>query len=192
MKKTLNVIILLFAFGNIFCQTENLNQNRYRFAKKVFEKEYLKTAYKKFRGKITIVDDFTIKYDEKTLNIPNSKEEYRLIFTSGIFYPNIVTGNEVAEIKTKNELDKMTKDEKIFYNITRTDSISIGSFDELTFLNPNINTKRFQIWIFRKGEMNPTECYFEIQNVNATKETKPEEFVKKAKLTFFKSGTIIM
>jgi hypothetical protein len=192
MKKILYVVILLFSIGNIFCQTENLNQGKYRFAKRVFEKEYLKTAYEKFDGKIIIVNDFTIKYDEKTLNIPNLEEEYKLIFTKGIFYPNIVMGNEIAEIKTKAEIDKMTKDEKIFYNMTRTDSLTIGAFDELPLLNPNVKTKRFLIWIFRNGEMNPTEWYFELQNANATKETELKEFIKKAKLTFCKSGTIII
>jgi hypothetical protein len=192
MKKVLKIIILLFSFGTIFGQSENLNQTKYQFAKKVFEKEYLKTTYEKFGGKIIIENETKIKYDEKTLNIPNLNAEFKSIFTKGIFYPNIVTGNKIAEIKTKIELDKMTTQEKVFYNMIRTDSLTIGNFDELKLLNPNCQTKRFLIWIYRKGMANPTEWYFEIQNKKANEKTTLTEFMENAELTFIKKGTIII
>jgi hypothetical protein len=192
MKKVLNIIILLFSFGTIFGQNENLNQTKYQFAKKVFENEYLKTTYEKFGGKIVIENETTIKYDEKTLNIPNLNAELKLIFTNGIFYPNIVTGNQIAEIKTEEELNKMPQNEKVFYNMTRTDYLRIGNFDELKLLNPNCQTKRFLIWIYRKGMANPTEWYFELQNNKANEKTKLSEFMENAELTFIKKGTIII
>lgn len=192
MKKILNIIIVLFSFGTMFSQNENLNQTKYQFAKNVFEKEYLKTTYEKFDGKIIIENETTIKYDEKTLIIPDLKNEFKLIFTKGIFYPNIVTGNQIAEVKTKIELEKMTENERVFYNMTRTDSLTIGNFDELKLLNPNYQTKRFLIWIYRKGMANPTEWYFELQNIKANEKTNLTEFIENAKLTFIKKGTIII
>ena len=192
MNKLSKIILLFFSFGTIFSQEENLYQTKYQFAKNVFEKEYVKTTYQKFIGKIVIENETTIKYDEKTLNIPNINAEFKLIFTNGIFYPNIVTGNQIAETKTKDELDKMNTNEKVFYNLTRTDYLSIGNFTELKLLNPNYQTKRFLIWIFRKGMVNPTEWYFEIQNKKANEKTKLIEFINCAELTFIKKGTIII
>jgi hypothetical protein len=76
--------------------------------------------------------------------------------------------------------------------MTRTDSLTIGNFDELKLLNPNYQTKRFLIWIYRKGMANPTEWYFELQNIKANEKTNLTEFIENAELTFIKKGTIII
>jgi hypothetical protein len=151
------------------------------------------TTYEKFDGKISVVNENTIRFDEKTLIFfENSKDEYLVIFIKGLFYPNIITGNIISEIKSKEELENMSDKDRIFYNIARTDSLTIGYIDELKLLNPNHKTKRFIIWVFRKGMINPTAWYFELQNNKATRKTSLSEFIQNAKLTFCKSGTIII
>lgn len=190
LKTTL--IIYIFSFGKVFSQKENLNQTKYQFAKNIFEKEYSKSNFEKFKGKIEPVNKNTIKFDEKTLIIPNLKEEFKFIFTNGIFHPNIIFGNHITKLKTKEELDKMNSNEKMFYNMSRTDSLTIGNFEELSLLNPNHKNKRFLVWIYTKGMMNPTEYYIELQNKKARRKTKLYDFIKNSKLTFCKKGTIII
>lgn len=191
MKKLLKTIFLVLACVSVYAQEENLEQTKYQFAKRVFEKEYLETVFEKFSGKIVVENENTIKFDEKTLTL-NVNKEYQEIFTSGLFYPNLITGNHIVEIKTKEELAKMTTNEIVFYNMTRTDSARIGNMQELVLLNPNYQTKRFLIWIMRPGRANAQEWYFELQNKKASKKTKLSDFIKNAKLTFSKSGTIII
>ncbi|UOK42234.1 MULTISPECIES: hypothetical protein [Flavobacterium] len=191
MKKILKTIIIVLSCFSVYAQKENLNQTKYQFAQRVFEKEYSETVFEKFRGRIIIENENTIKFDEKTLTL-NVNKEYIDIFTSGLFYPNLITGNHIVEIKSQEELDKMTKDEKLFYNLSRTDSLTISNLQELYLLNPNYQTKRFCFWIFRPGRANAQEWYFELQNKKATKNTKLSDFIKNAKLTFCKSGTIII
>ncbi|MBC7439334.1 MAG: hypothetical protein H7250_05055 [Flavobacterium sp.] len=191
MKITISILILL-SFYSIFGQNEKITESKYQFAKQIFENKYINTTYKKFGGKIIIENNNIIKYDEKTLKIPNLNEEFKLIFTLGIFYPNIVTGNQISEIKTKDELEKMSTSERVFYNMLRTDSLTIGRLEELKLLNPNYKTKRFLIWIYKNGIMNPTEWYFELQNKKAKKKTNLKEFIKNAELTFCKKGTLII
>ncbi len=186
------LIIIIFLFGKVFSQEENLNQTKYQFAKNIFEKEYFKTKYEKFNGKIEFVNKNTIKFDEKTLIIPDVKDEFKSIFTKGIFHPNIIFGNHITKLKTKDELDKMTTNEKVFYNMSRTDSLTIGNFEELNLLNPNHKIKRFLVWVYTKGTMNPTEYYIELENKKAKRKTKLSDFLKNATLTFCKKGTIII
>jgi hypothetical protein len=174
----------------VYSQEEYSEQAKYRFAKKVFEKEYLETVFENFSGKIVVENENTIKFDEKTLTL--NVKEYREIFTSGLFYPNLIIGNHTVDIKTKEELEKMTTNEIVFYNMTRTDSVRIGNMQELVLLNPNYQTKRFLIWIMRPGRANAQEWYFELQNKKANKKTKLSDFIKNAKLTYSKSGTIII
>lgn len=191
MRGKLKTIIIILSCVSVYAQEENLSQTKYHFAKKVFENEYSETVFEKFSGNIIVENENTLKFDEKTLTL-NINGEYKEIFTSGLFYPNLINGNHIVEIKTKDELEKMTVAEKVFYNMTRTDSLNIGNFQELVLLNPNYKTKRFRIWIFRPGRANPQEWYFELKNEKATKKTKLLDFIKNAKLTFCKSGTIII
>ena len=74
----------------------------------------------------------------------------------------------------------------------RNDSLYISSVEELERLNPNRKTKRFKFWLFRLGRANPQECYFELFNSKATKNTTWEEFLENAEMTFYYAGTIII
>jgi hypothetical protein len=189
--KTLLYIILTYTISitKLFGQSDAV---KYQFAKEVFEKEYQTKSYEKFTGKIVIENKNSIKYDEKVLTVPDISDDYKLIFTKGIFYPNIITGNQIAITKRKSEIDSMTANEKLFYSMTRTDSLGIGNFGELEELNPNPQTKRFIFWLWTLGRANPTECYFELKDEKATKETSLKEFIENSKLTFYYKGTIII
>ena len=187
------ILILFFAsFGTLFAQSENLNNSKYKLAKEIFETKYLKQNFEKFKGKITPISNNAIQFNEKTLIFFNINEEYKSIFTNGIFYPNIITGNTSSIIKSAKELNIMKEEEKILYNMTRTDSLQISYFSELKGLNPSPRIKRFVFLLQKIGIINPTECYFELENEKATTETSLSEFIQNAKLNFYYEGTLII
>lgn len=190
MKSILHLILFVI-YGNIFGQNKDLDKSEYRFAKEAFRKEYSKKSYERFKGLI-IENPGSIKFDEKTFEFLNNVGDYKLIFTLGILYPNIITGNVVAKTKSNEELKSLTESEKVFYNMMRIDSLKIGAFRELPALNPNEQIKRFSFWLFNKGSMNPTEYYFELENKEATDKTTLSEFIKNSILTFIYKGTIII
>jgi hypothetical protein len=192
MRTTIGIFLMMLLFGNVSAQTDDLNNGKYHFAKHVFEQNYSKKHFKRFKGKIIVVNNNSIKFDEKTLVIYGLNPEYKSIFTSGIFYPNIITGNRRAIIKSKKEIESMTKGERVIYNMTRSDSIKITYFDQLKALNPNAKIRRFIFWQQDIDTMNPNECYFELENENATEKTSLSEFIENAKLTFYYKGTIII
>ncbi|MGV3460909.1 MAG: hypothetical protein ACO1N9_10705 [Flavobacterium sp.] len=191
MKK-LVTICMFFSFCLSYSQTESLTDNKYILPKKVFEAEYKPQKHKPYKGKITITNKNTIRYGDKVLTIPDLEENYRRIFTSGLFHPEVIVGNEKVVLKSKAELDTVSQLKRFLYNLARRDSIQIGSLDELKLLNPNPQTKRFVFWLSQKNIMNATECYFELYNAKATDKTSMNEFISGARLTFYHRGSIII
>lgn len=191
-KKVTFSLIALFAITKLQAQDSDSEKSKYQFAKKVFRKEYKEEKFNRFSGVITIINEHTWRFDEKVLTIGDISEEHKLIFTKGIFYPNIITGNIIAETKTQEELSAMSVSEKVFYNIRRTDSLTIGHFEELEKFNNGPISKRFVFWLYSKGFVNPTECYIELINEKATSNTSFIEFLDNARLSFYHRGTLIL
>ncbi len=151
-----------------------------------------KKCFENYNVEIKIINESTFKFGEKTLSITNTDKSLLKIFKEGIFNPDIVFGSETSKPLTQNQIDTMSTSEKVFYNMDRNDSFNISSVKELVKLNPNYKTKRFVLWLFSPGRLNPTEYYFEIYNDKANKKSSLNEFLENAKMTFFYKGTIII
>jgi hypothetical protein len=173
-------------------QEKYAHKNSYTFVNEVFKTEYTEKVYERFTGKIIAVDSSTIQFEEKRFKISDIHPDYIAIFTEGIFYPDIMTEGYNSPVKSKAEIDSMTNEERIFYNMTRTDTLFISIFRELTDLNPDDQTKRFLFWEYKRNFMNRIEHYIELKNEKATKETPIIDFIKNARLTFYRKGTIII
>ncbi|MDR0229918.1 MAG: hypothetical protein LBI72_12775 [Flavobacteriaceae bacterium] len=185
------VLLTILFLCNIQLLLGKSESDKYRFAKQAFKAiNYKVNDYARFDGEISKLENGTYKFDEKYLKIQLDNPKYETIFKSGVFNPDIVFGE--TSKKTQAEIDTLSQNQKVFYNLIRNDSLTICCVEELKELNPNHQTKRFAFWLFRIGMANPTEYYFELYNKNATKETTIEEFIENAKMTFFFIGTIII
>ena len=191
MRQTLLILASILLLSFLLTQTYG-QSSKYQFAKDVFKNEYKKQNLERFDGKVEKLDENTFRYGEKVLTVYSEDKSLITIFSKGIFHPNIIGGKHTTKALTKSQLDTMSTQEKVFYNLTRNDSTTIGNLEELERLNPDSKTKRFVFWLYRKGIANPTECYFELYNERANKKMTIEEFVKNARLTFYYRGTIII
>ena len=202
MKRHFIITILTLTFFSVDAQTtDNKNQTKREFknqgeqedyqARQLFKKEYSKTHFDKFKGDIVINGDDFI-FGDKTFVITNTPKELTPIFSSGIFYPNIITGDTKSVVKSQAELDTLSTVQKVFYNMTRTDSFTISGFEELKFLAKSNTQKRFRFWLFRKGVANPTVCFIELTNDKANGNTDLTTFINGAALTYFKSGWVVI
>ena len=188
MKKVLISIILY-----CFCQLHTYAQDaEYEFAESVFKKEYKRRQFAPFNGKVETIDEHTFRYGEKVLSIDTEDKSVMTIFSRGIFHPDIIDGKETIKALTKSQLDTMSIENQLFYNLSRNDSIRIGEIEELTQLNPDFKTKRFVFWLYQRGMANPTECYFELYNNQGTQKMTMEKFVSGSRVTFYYKGTIII
>lgn len=187
--KTLIISVLLFCI----CLSQTHGQNsKYQFSTDVFKKEYKKREVEAFKGKVVKINETTFQYGDKVLEVDCEDSSLLIIFSTGIFHPNIIGGKVTNKSLTQSQLDTMSTEKQIFYNLSRNDSIRIGEVEELGRLNPNSKTRRFVFWLYQKGMLNPTECYFELYNDKGRRRMKIAEFVKGSKVTFYHRGTIII
>jgi hypothetical protein len=188
MKTILRILLII-----ITCLTQTFGQNsKYDFARGVFTKEYIKQNHQRFSGHVRQINEHTFRYGDKVLIVDAEDGRLLTIFSKGIFHPDIIDKRRATKPLTKVQLDTLTESEQVFYNLARNDSTIIGSLEELEKLNPDSKRKRFVFWLYRKGMMNPTECYFELYNDKGTKEMMIEEFINNSKLTFYHRGTLIL
>ncbi|QIG88652.1 hypothetical protein G6R40_02760 [Chryseobacterium sp. POL2] len=181
MKTVIQIIFLILIPFNIYSQSENINSGKYHPAKEIFEKKYKKKDYLKFTElQVKIETNKVILNNTKTIEFAEKLDyKYKLILQNGFLDP---------------------------YEINKSSYLKIASFDELSLLNPNPQTKRFKFWIFPtkansnqtdfekllSSRINPDEYYLELTNENANENTSYEDFIKNAKLTFLIFGTIII
>jgi len=194
-KKTwiliLQISLTMIIFENhLLGQTQEKQEEKW--AKDIFNKRTQILDYPKFKGQITILDSNSFKFNEKTLIIDNPGEGLKVLLTNGIFYPNIITGNSVALIKTQQQVDSLSDSQKVFYNMSRTDSLRISDFEELKSLNKSPTQKKFKFYLYRLGIMNPTVYYIELTNENATNDFNQLEFMKGCKVTYIEKGSILL
>jgi hypothetical protein len=188
MKTILTSLLLL-----TICTIVTYGQSsKYEFAKGVFRREYKKQTFEKFNGEVERINENTFRYEDKVLTIHTEDKSLIPIFSKGIFHPDIIGGKHTTKSLTKSQLDTMSTDAQVFYNLSRNDSITIGDIEQLEKLNPNSRTKRFTFWLYNRAMANPTECYFELYNDKGTKEMTIEEFIDNSKLTFYYRGTLIL
>lgn len=186
-KLFISIMVYSFFQANVYAQNAE-----YKLAERVFKKEYKRQQFAPFNGKVETIDEKTFRYGEKVLKIDTENKAVLTIFSRGIFHPDIIGGKETIKALTKIQLDTMSIERQVFYNLSRNDSIRIGEVEELRQLNPNFKTKRFVFWLYQKGMLNPTECYFELYNSGGTKKMTMEEFISGSTVTFYYKGTIII
>lgn len=179
--KTLFTSILFFNLALLKAQTiqttptstgskkefKNYGEQEDSLSRHFFEENYSRQEYKKYDNLIIISGD-TVKYSDKyfLVWIP---AKFKKIFSTGIIYPSIMIGQS-------NRYHKLT----------------VANFEELTFLNNSPTKKRFRFWLTGKGEINPTVCFIELTNLNATDKTDIASFIDGAILTFYKAGWFII
>lgn len=201
IRHTILIILLLFSITKITAQIPETNPGKKEFknqgeqedywAEKLFEEKYMKQNYKRFTGDIVVIDQNNIRFGNKILRAYFSPE-LKSIFTQGIFYPQIITGDSVSTKKSAEEVNKMTNIQKVFYNMAQNDTLAIGEFEELKFLSTSPTIKRFRFWEYRNWSANPQVYFIELTNTTVDESTDLATFIKGATLTFVKDGWIIL
>jgi hypothetical protein len=146
---------------------KNQGEQEDSWTEQFFEKNYSRQKFEKYDSAIVTSGD-TVKYSDKYFLVWTA-EKFKHIFSKGIFYPTIITGPRKSDYR-----------------------LTISNFEELKFLNHSPTQKRFRFWLNRNTLLNPTVCFIELTNQNATDKTDLETFISGALLTFYKEGWIII
>ena len=146
---------------------KNQGEQEDDWAKQLFEKNYSREKFKNYDSIIVISGD-TVKYSDKYFLVW-AEEKFKLIFSKGIFYPTIITGQDNQDYR-----------------------FIISNFEELKLLSHSPTQKRFRFWLYHSTSLNPTVCFIELTNQNATDSTDIDTFIEGAALTFYIEGWIVI
>lgn len=170
---------------------KNQGEQEEYWAKQLFIKSYKPMNFDRFKDKI-IVNGSVYTFGNENITISEEVENYNLIFKNGLLYPGIFNGNVNTKILNESEVKELTEQQRVLYNLGRTDNIIISAFEECKFLNSNFKQRRFKFWLTRQGMLNPTVYFLELTNEKANRRTSLQSFLQDAKLTFFKEGWIVL
>ena len=143
----------------------NQGEEENYWAVQFFNTEYKNQTFENLEDSSIFISEDTIKYGNKILEIKGINPEFKPIFKKQISYLDV---------------------------IPYPDTISICCVQELNFLDISPKIKRFSCWLFRMGFANPTVYFIELTNDNANDKTDLENFMVGAKITFFKSGWVVI
>ena len=196
--------------GGVLTDTAKLNKREFRnqgeqevyWAEQLFKNDYREEYYSKYKVRI-IENGDNYNYNGIVLIVVNSIRELKDIINQGIFYPDIISQSFVFKPSLKIRLQTDTaaqllknKSKKVVVkhlnDIVSKDSLTISNFEELRCLNITPTKRRFRFWLYTKGFANPTVCFLELTNSNASGKTSLASFIKGAQLTFFKKGWVII
>ena len=186
-------IITFPLFGISQKEFKNQGEQEKYWEKEVFAKSF-KYDIERFKGSIKYINKTTIKYDSTTLKILYTDSIIKQIFTLGIFYPDVFTKEiDSTIVRVSKSYNKNSSDEiNIENSKSINDTITISNVEELTFLNPSYKVKRFKFLRYYKWIINPSVYFFELTNDIATDKTDLISFIRGAKLTFIKSGSLLI
>lgn len=162
------------------------------WAQELFKKDYKKTLYKVYPSKIESLNETEFSYGNKTFKVYDVNETFKIIFSKGLLYPQLISGFTNKPRKSDKELDSLTSSEQFYYELNSGYSFTIMNLNELSFLSNSPKVKRFEFWLFRPAFANPTAYLFELTNKKANKSTSLKEFIENSKLTFLKEGWVIL
>ncbi len=170
----------------------------------LLNKEYSNKNYKRYDGKLLVVNENTIKYDDCILIFSNASNDLKRIFEIGILYPNIFVESEIESLSVKENPDSTLKNyDSLIVNVkisrknyglwfNRTDSLTITDFKEQKNFSKSPKVRVFEFLLFYKGFANPIEYTIELTNPYATSETNLENFINGARLTLVMKGSILI
>lgn len=147
---------------------ENAGERDCFASRQVFRRNYKQMDYPPYKGEVEVYKDekgMDVKYESALIKLGANDSLYYHLFSSKIIQPQLIGCNSLSG-----------------------HSILIH---ELTDLEKR-HKKRFSLWVFQPGCLNPEVVLIEITNPDKNKDAPLYEFVENAKLTFVYHGWIIM
>ena len=196
--KLLLLVVIILSFNNAMPQNDTTKRGVLKFdnqgdredywTKNLFDKGCEKQQFRRYSGKVKIVNKDTFAYGGNILIVKSKNEELNEIFRLGIIYSSMFGGS--VSRKDLN-IDSVAKEQNAIYNFMRIDSLTISDVEELETSN-SFSIKRFRFLLWRKGLANPMLHFFELTNDKANKKSSLLQFIRGSRLTFFKMYSILM
>ena len=141
-----------------------------------------KTIYNRFSGTITVISEDAIKYDDELLIILNTETKLKQLFETGILYPAII--RSPAGIKVSTAPADAVNTIKHDFTIQKLQLVRSKS--------KSGKIRRFKFVLYQNDIADPAEYFIELRNPKASFKTDIKKFIRGAKLTAIKRGSIVI
>lgn len=170
MKKYF-ILIFITIVSNYIQGQETEGEATTKRIKKIFKKEYSFNKYDKYNGLIEYqtYKDSLIVFNfnqESIIKLSHNDSIFIPLFSRGILYPHILRGGKQP--------------------------IYICCFENLNYTKPIPTKKRFSIWVFTEGFMNPSLFLIELTNKNTARDNSFESFLDNSYLSYIKYAWTIL
>ena len=153
--------------------------------KDIYSNKYSDTLYKKYEQAISKYNSNSYRFGDRILLTSEASNELELLLRYGLFYPQLVTGDSTIKYSTEVDSNAITR-------LSQNDTLTISSFQEIKVYPNNYQKKRFLVYIWFKGMLNPNLYTLELTDNTANETTTLQSFFKNASLTFLKYITILI
>lgn len=171
------------------------------WAEQAFTKSYKPRTFTRYRETI-IVKGSTFTYDKQVVEVYAS-QEIKSLFKKGIFYPSLLLyADNGLDRSVKIRMPKDTTQRsrsadtvpaaKNLQSIFNPESLAVSAFEELKPLETSPKHRRFRFLLYMKGLINPTLYFVELTNDKAASETDLTTFMKSARITFLRQGSLLI
>jgi hypothetical protein len=191
------VILIIFctSYFSIFAQNfaTQGEWEEYR-ARKIFSEIHPRQKFERFKGKLLILDEDGVQYDDIDVRLEGGNATVNSIFKQGIIYPSILPSPKPFR-GYKNVPDSLPSSARhtlLFPLSHKLDTLIVTNILELKFPDSPPSIKRFSFWLFQTGFANPTEYFFELTNEKANANTDMQTFIDGSTLTLFVYGSVII
>ena len=184
MKTTLFLSAIFFlGVTSAYCQTQG--EQEIAWIKDIYSQKYTDTLYKKYRMTIKKENSHTYRFRDRILLTSGETNDLELLLMNGLFYPQLLTGDSTIKYSPEMSTNPLMR-------LSQNDTLSIGRFQEVEIYPKNYQKKRFMLYVWNKGMMNPSLYTLELTNDTATATTPAQSFFKSASLTFIKFVSILI
>lgn len=198
MTHTLYLILfILFSLPNgISAQGffKNQAEQEVFWTKQLFNECYKNQDYEKFSGKLLVLNNHTIKFDDLVLNVYSIDTNILTLIKTRIFYPCMETNTKTVELLSAKQLfdSKMGEIEQPILIKAKDDTLTITNFEELKYFDISPHIKRFKFWLRQAGFANPVTYFIELTNSKAENNTNTSDFIRGARVTFYKKAWVVI
>lgn len=176
-------LTLLIKVDSIYSQTQR-DWEIFKI-KDIYSNKFSDTLYKKYEQTITKNNSNSYRFGNRILLTSEASNELELLLRYGLFYPQLVTGDSTINYSPDVDRSAITA-------LSQSDTMIVSSFQEIEVYPNNYQKRRYLVYVWFKGILNPNLYTLELTDNTANETTSLQSFFKNASLTFLKFITILI
>ena len=178
--KTLSIAIFFLISLSVCAQSGTRCDVEQQLNFKHFRSKYKSAIFPKF-WQNTTMQNGKFKFCNSFVSVDPSDSLLVLMVSSGLIYPQLLSGDSTCAKDSSKALLFGSKTE-----------VRFAGLEKVRDNRTPLSSRRYSVWMFRAGLLNPQVVLFELTNKNSMKMASDFQFVKGSVLTYFQLDRIVI